>query len=1105
MAGDRLQSGWIRLIVGLATVIVALAVAGPARGAAFTLSSDARAGHPDIAVDEGGAAHVAWSLREGSGDDTLVYCRIPPNGTSCALSRTFALPGRDFVGPQVIVTRAGEIVVVSGRCCFPGHPVLALTSGDGGATWSPPVTIASEFSGGAEWEAELGPGDFSLALSGGNSGPDGAAIWRAAPLDGSVADAKAELAPFPKAYFNSTGFPDPTSPIAAYTDLDAVFLRRWSGVGDYNSAASWLPEQKVVAGSEPKLASGSRGVYLLFANRKAPFQLFARRYANGTFPASTQRVVSDPSTKQSAIFRDFLQDPAGNLHAVFRQRFRGSSTWGVRHRVWRNAVASLDPVETLARGAVAEDLFNLRVGAGPSGAGGIVGDGNGEGPIRFLPFGPVAGGGGSNCKPAIKLGGATARALQGCFKRSGAKWVASGAVKVNGIDVEPQSTGARAGGFSITARPSQRTLTSNAPASVRIGAVVLERGPVAWKLPAKDGKVVRLNSADGSVFRDIGKFQKRLFEFPVDGDAELLIAGSGTRVPTSFRMPSILGSVTGNVKLATNAAGLDLQKLRIVVPQAATGLLRIAGIDVTYDGANRFSGSARIMLPPQYSKAITEVRFGFENGDLSLLEVLPPPFDPTLPIVGSPPSPIVGLDRVDFAYVRKPGSRLFQGGVYLLGGPKLAGLRVAELDGSIALEFPDAGQTTLSAGGKLKVVKIPFASASATYYVGLPGSFRFSGGFQFPPPGIPGPGLSGSVNGFIDLSSGKFSSAGKVGGPILGGEGVISSKGFAACIAVPLAPDIGATWKWGDPLPVFPVCPDIGSFKIAAPAAAARGAGASATGIKIAGGLREAAISVVGSGGAPDTVLTAPNGEQVASNDGTLEQGRFRVTKIPEASRTMIQIDRPPGGAYTIDTEPGSVPIARVLTARSLPKPKVSAKVVGKGRKRFLQYRIKRIAGQRVTFAEQAGGVYRELGTPRRLRGRLRFSPAPGPRGRRAIFAILDQDGAPRAKLRVARYLAPRTARLRRPGKVGIRRRGGKLIVTWSRVRGARGYRVRVNLPRDGRRLLRFTKPGKRSLRINRVERNDRARVLIAALGPDLRPGRDAVVQLRPKKSRKGR
>lgn len=986
--------------IGLALMLVP---AGSAHAAIFNLSPDPQAERPDLAVDDTGVSHVAWNLSAGiPGDDALVYCRVPRGGKACDVQHTIALPKTDFDGPQVVLTRSGAVVLASRRCCFPGAPVFAVTSGDGGASFGAPVTIADEFSAGSEWEAALGPGDFSLSLSGGNSGPDFASIWRAAPLDGSDPGSKVSLAAFPKAYFTSTGFTDPTSPIAAYSDLEDIYLRRWVGSGSYNDSANWTSEAYVVHGDEPKLASGLRGVYLIYQGAKPPYQYFVRRFDGENFPGGkNQRVVSDPSTGESAIFRDFLEDGDGNLHAVFRQRSK-KGAWGLRHRVSADGGKRWQPVEILAARKAADDLYNLRIGAGTSG-GAVVGDHNGEGPVWLAPFGPAAAGGGS-CRPTVKIGAAVVRALEGCFTRHGKKWGASGPVKLNGIDIEPLGGGGKASAsavFRVFAIPGNRILTTSAKAKVRVGKVVLDRGPVAWKLPPGNGKVIRLGSPDGSVFRDLGKFARTMFEFPVDGDAELQIAGAGAKVPVYLRMPGLLGGVTGKTFLRTDQTGQVFDGMRIDVPKAAIGLLHLAGVDVTYDGQNRFTGTATIELPPAYSKPVT-VSFAFENGELSRLEIDPAiQFLPTpLPIVGVPPTPVVGLDSIGFLYQRKPGSRLFQGNLLLIAGPRLFGFPVVDLDGTVALEFPASKPATLKAGGDLSVVRLPLANAFATYTVGAPGTLEFGGSYRLAI-------FSGSVSGFVDLAGDSFSASGSASLGPLGGKVVITDKGLGICVADPLGGEHGLGWKWKE-----------ASFSEGCPGSSA-GAGASAA----------------------------------AASAGT----------------------------------------------------PVKASVKGKGRKRSLRFRMPGAPGRRVTFAEEAKRVYREIGATAKARGSFRFRPAPGPGGKRRIVAILEQDGVPYDKLTVARYKAPPSRRPRRPRRVHLRRRGGKLVLSWAKVRGARGYEVRVSLPRDGRRLLFFPAPKRHALRIRGIERTDVARVRIAAIGADLRTGRAAKAKLKPAKKKKKR
>ena len=1089
------MAGRLGLCIALG-LSAALLAAAPADAAVFDLSTDPRAQKPDVAFDASGTAHVAWNVGSPAGDaDPLVYCRVPRGASACDLTRTFTLP-LDGRQPHVLIARSGDVLVVQPRCCFAGERVYAVRSADGGATFTEPTVISERFYGvGAE--AEFGPGDFSVSLVGGFGGGNEGLIYQSAPLDSTTTQA-ADLTndDWTKAFHPSVGFPDPVRPLVAYAGgptgaPSQVYFRAWGGSGPYNDPASWGPETHVVAGDEPKLASGLSGVYLMYEDPAHPRQYHVRRFDGNGFPASSDKTVSDAGTGNPAIFRDFVQDANGGLHAVFRQRGTDGK-WRLRHVLSRDGGQSWGRGTTLADEPPADDLFNPRVGAAPDSGGAVVGDHNGEGPIWFVPFAPAAGGGDASCPPTVTLGKTVVRALEGCFRRKGKTFTATGPVKVNGVDIEPPGGGAKAAAaFKVVAAPGDRTLKTNQKARVRVGDVRLDEGTVNWRLPASNGKVVRLGSADTSVFPDLGKFTKKLFEFPVDGDAELIIAGTGAQVPTHFRMPSLLGGVTGDTILRTDASGLVLDGMTIKVDTAAIGLLRLAGIDVTYDGEDRFRGKARIALPPQYSKEIAEVEFGFEDGELSLVKVTPPEFTPTLPIVGAPPSPILGLRQVAFSYVRTPGSRLFQGDLFMIGGPKFPFGAIAELDGAVTLEFPASAPTTLSALGDLKVVKLPLASGSATYTVGFPGTFAFGGGFDL---GI----LSGSVDGFVDLGKGTFSAAGAAHKGPHTGKAVISSKGFGACVKIPLAPDVGATWEWSSPVPSTPLC-DLGSVEVSQ--ARVRAAQAGAT---LPAGLREAALIVEGNGGAPAVTVTAPNGETVTGGAGVVEAGRFRITPTPQESRTYVQIDAPPGGSYRLDAQPGSAPIARVLAAHSLPDPSVRAVVRGAARSRTLSYRIRAIDGQQVTFAEQAAGVYREIGVARGTRGSLRFRPADGPGGRRQIVAVVEQDGVPRDRLVAGTYTAPRPVRLAAP-RVVARRRGSRLTVRWTRVAEARGYQVRVTMPRDGRRLAFFTARGRRSLAITGVEPSDNATVLVSAVGRDARAGRAGKATLKPSKQRRAR
>lgn len=253
--------------------------------------------------------------------------------------------------------------------------------------------------------------------------------------------------------------------------------------------------------------------------------------------------------------------------------------------------------------------------------------------------------------------------------------------------------------------------------------------------------------------------------------------------------------------------------------------------------------------------------------------------------------------------------------------------------------------------------------------------------------------------------------------------------------------------------------------------------------------------------------VTAPDGSTVTSGNGSVADGRFIATEFPEADKTYVSIGKPPAGRYLVETLGGSAQITTTRLANGIPDAKVSAKLRGKGRKRTLRFSARRIAGQRITFAEQSsGGLYREFATTGKSRGTVKLRPANSKQRRRRIIALVEQDGLPRARLALARFKGPKYRPAARPRKLRARRRGSRLLVSWRPVKGAKEYRVRVSLPKDGRKVLRYVKGKRRpKLKLAGLERNDRGRITVEAIGADAQPGKTAKAKLKPEKKRKGK
>jgi hypothetical protein len=221
--------------------------------------------------------------------------------------------------------------------------------------------------------------------------------------------------------------------------------------------------------------------------------------------------------------------------------------------------------------------------------------------------------------------------------------------------------------------------------------------------------------------------------------------------------------------------------------------------------------------------------------------------------------------------------------------------------------------------------------------------------------------------------------------------------------------------------------------------------------LRFPAGLKAAYVEIEGRGGAPSITMTGPHGRRVVTPPGGHADGKqgYVLDRNADTGTTYLLLGKP-AGTWTLSEDAGSPPIAAVRSASSLPPPVVKASVKGRGAHRRLVYRVKAIRGQRVRFAEVGTRAFHQLGTARGSRGSLRFSPAPGPRGRRKIVATIEQGGLPRKALTVATYSAT-PAKPGRARRVRVRRKGAGALTSWSRVRGAARYRVIVKLS-DGRR-----------------------------------------------------
>ena len=260
---------------------------------------------------------------------------------------------------------------------------------------------------------------------------------------------------------------------------------------------------------------------------------------------------------------------------------------------------------------------------------------------------------------------------------------------------------------------------------------------------------------------------------------------------------------------------------------------------------------------------------------------------------------------------------------------------------------------TYTVAGELKLVKATLATAELRYTT--PSSITLNGTLdqKF---GVFG--LSSRMNGWLDGRR-AFQIDGSATidapGPDASGTGTISSRGLGACGTGPFGIQIGFRYRWGDKLPK-PGC-DLGAIQASA---AQAGDGSVEPPRRSDAGAHHHA----GAGAPPLVRVSGPGGSSVdvavSGPDAAVEQEPFLAYRIEEEATTYVFIGHPAAGRWTVTPLASSSPITGVAAEVGLPAPRVRASIKVTGRRRAsLSWRVRPIAGQRVTFVEEARNVNR--------------------------------------------------------------------------------------------------------------------------------------------------
>lgn len=1102
---------------------------------------------PQVLVDNAGTAHIVWTDETTVQDaDITRYCRLKRGATSCDVTHALVPPqeygGGNYTGgnaeytPPRVLASGDDLLIVSYR--YPNvvekpdvtssGATYLWTSDDGGTTITGPGLVGDLDTSGVP--AVFGPPDSPQIGLISDTKTGGTFFTAIAPGKYEGTEANLGANGPDRAYSGSLAVVN-ERPVAAFADLaDQIYIRAWSGNGDILDQSTWS-ESAPFPGSEPRLAAGPAGLFVLYRPD------FGEPYYVREIGAAGLGGPIRVSDSDGANDRDFFQTPSGRLHAgwVGNLASTGYLRTSNNGRRWNTS-------RRLARATTEQGgLSALDMAAAPDGGGFAVmirSQGRGAGTVLAAPFGnqhptgvPGLGSlGGDGADPEvettcqeIKFGDVRVVGNEGCFLTAatgpkGTK-VSEGPLRINGIDFIPDP------GVKILINPGKRTLDSTGKVTVQ-GSIAGD-SPVKFfhdtlqlKIPPQGVSIAQGGAKKRGTYLfkiDTDKLPSEVKGFTVQGEwsAEVFEDGSA-KIEMALKLPKVFGGITGEVELKLdNQGGLEIDSLEMKAKQVPIfGVLVLEDFALKYDGeGDKWSCSILLRLPPVTGGPRVLGAVAFEKGQFKEGKA---GFGPPYP--GLKIAPGVFLTFIGAGFGIDPPAVSGRIGLGIV--PVIAkSSYVIKLDAESKIsfgnpityqigsnpKFQDPGEDgleTLPAIGSL----FEFEVSKGHMRVGTDGYAALGGEIELDLEAV-------SVKGEIDSSvsvSPQFQFGGRVLGQIcivgfchLRGEAVVTDKGVGACITTGVT--YGFFYKWGEsPLDVDikgPLSCDLSPYALVPPKKVEGQPDVAE--VTVPAGLEALNLRLRGDGGAPGVVLVAPNGEQVHPVDGSIAGDDARAVSIslPSKNTTYVGVRNPAAGVWRVQNQAGSIPITEVAEAESLPAPGAAGDVSAGGarasgareaRKRTLSYTVTRREGLTVTFVEEGEGVAHTIGRATARSGKITFTPANGPAGKRTIVAIGEQDGLPRFREEVATFTAPKPLPPAAVRGVRVSRARGGLLVRWRRAPGADGYDVRAMLS-DGRGLFKLAGRRVRHVRFADVPKGTAAKVRIVARdasGLSGKPGR---------------
>jgi hypothetical protein len=319
---------------------------------------------PSVAVDGNGTGYVAYNDQPpGQNDEPVGLCVIPHGASRCSSNTDVLADGSSGEAQPALVSAAGNglVAIVSGRCCF--NSVEAITSADGGATWTAPNTIGDLI----YFDGAIGPTGQVLLVQ--DNSLEGI-FSQVSSLTGQPNGSATLFNPPPGG--NAIAGWSGNTPVVVGSGTETA-AAIYSGSGDPNDGANWDNVRVPGSTSNPSMASGPAGLFLLQDTGEFQGRLTVRKFEGTGFgPAHIVHLASGSEATALA------EDPAGRLIAMWYESgtifASASADQGVHWSRFRVIATDVD------------QPGRMNAALGPDGTGWLVYENLGGGEIRLVPL-----------------------------------------------------------------------------------------------------------------------------------------------------------------------------------------------------------------------------------------------------------------------------------------------------------------------------------------------------------------------------------------------------------------------------------------------------------------------------------------------------------------------------------------------------------------------------------------------------------------------------------------------------------------------------------------------------------------------------------------------